>query len=497
MVHQLSTWELSLHRAKQQFRDHQHEFQYNDGRIRISSKLPNSMQTDSEMRTTTNSDYKQNICYNSKSPFDSWFESITEAVDPHEKHTPCVPSNLGMQVFDYAQKPDSFSSKVSSAFNAKDPFTATSGRVFNENYGGTMIQYLAKTTERQIGFNKSLADNHYTRSPSMSSGPSLSSLFASATSTTSTTSTDITTPVLDGNHFQIPSWDKAMQPMPLIDTSNGLHRYESLAKTPQDVLVLNKYPVHQDVNEKASEFIPSAILKGESRPTNPEMIRKAAEVGLPSNPNYKGEFTNFNLRNAMCLDHENCSVRIHKIPPEANHSEIFALITHGKVFSFNYTPPVKGLFTHAAADLVFLTREAAQDFFHDAKLGRGLYIRGERLMVMWNRIKVMPAEGRYERMSRVVRIKGPATELSAKIVEEFFRGRFEFDLVTNKEWIQRDGWRIVELAFSSIRSQSESAVKSFNIYVEQRMPNAGYRIWYAPDPCFKLDRIGNFRLSGN
>ncbi|KAF7867037.1 uncharacterized protein EAF02_009823 [Botrytis sinoallii] len=489
MVHQPSTWELSLDRAKQQFRDHQHECQY-DGRIRGSRKLPSSMKTSSKVRTTTSSDHNQDNNHDSEFPFDSWVESITEAVIPYEKHTPHVPSNGRIQLFDYAQKLGSFSSKLSVASNAKDTSTAISGRVFNENYQGTMIQHLGTNTERQIGFNKSSSDKSYTRSVSTSSGPSLSSSF------TSTASTDITTPVLDGNHSQIPSWDKNM-PMPLIDTSNGLHRYESLAKTPQDVVVLDKYPVNEDVKKKKSEFIPSAILKGESRPTNPEMIRKAAEVGLPSNPNYKGELTNFNLRNAMCLDHENCSVRIHKIPPEASHSEIFAVITHGKVFSFNYTPPVEGLFTHAAADLVFLTRDAAQDFFHDAKFGRGLYIRGERLTVMWNRIKVMPAEGRYERMSRVVRIKGPATELSAKTVEVFFRGRFEFDLVTNKEWVQRDGWKIVELAFSSIRSQSESAVKSFKLYVEQEMPNVGYRIWYAPDPCFKLDRIGNFRLSGN
>ncbi|TGO64772.1 hypothetical protein BOTNAR_0084g00030 [Botryotinia narcissicola] len=415
MAHQPSTWDLSLDRAKQQFRDHQHECQYNE-RIKGSRKLPSSMQTSSKVRSTTKTD-------NSESPFDSWVESVTEAVDPHENHTSCVPSNGGMQVFDYAQKPGGFLSKVRVAFNAEDTSTAIYDRVSNENYRDTIIKYVWMNTERPIGSHMSSSDESYTRSVPTASGPSLSSSFAS------TTSTDMTTPVPDGNHSRIPSWDKTVLPMPLIDISNGLHRYESMNKIPQDDL--------------AYEFIPSAILKGESRPTNPEMIRRAAEFGLPYNPNYKGELTNFNLRNARCLDHENCSVRIHKIPPEASHSEIFAVITHGKVFSFNYTPPVKGLFTHAAADLVFLTREAAQDFFHDSKSGRGLYIRGERLIVIWNRIKVMPAEGRYEKMSRVVRIKGPATKLSAKTVESFFRSRFEFDLVTSKEWVQRDGWKIV------------------------------------------------------
>ncbi|KAF7957340.1 hypothetical protein EAE96_002926 [Botrytis aclada] len=491
MVHQPSTWELSLDRAKQQFRDYQHECYYSDGRIRSSSKLSVSMQTSSEVRTTTSSDYKQDISYDSESPFDLWFESVTEAVDPHEKHASCVPSNTGMRSFDYTQRPENLESRVSVAFNAKDTSTATSGRVFVENYPNSVMQYLGMNTERQIVSDTFSPDKTDTRSASTSSGPSLSSSFAS------TASTDSTTPVLDGNHFQIPTWDRAMPLMPLFDTQNSLHGYESLGKMPRDVLVLDQYPVHEDMDKKASKFIPSAILKGESRPTNPEMIRKAAEVGLPYNPNYKGELTNFNLRNAMCLDRENCSVRIHKIPPEASHSEIFAVITHGKVFSFNYTPPAKGLFTHAAADLVFLTREAAQDFIHDAKFGRGLYIHGERLIVMWNRIKVMPAESRYERMSRVVRIKGPGAKISAKTVEKFFRSRFEFDLVTNKEWVQRDGWKIVELAFASIRSQSESAVKSFNLYVEQKIQNAGYRIWYAPDPCFKLDRLENPRSSGN
>lgn len=188
-----------------------------------------------------------------------------------------------MQVFDYAQKPGNLLSKVSLAFDAKDTSTAASGRVFNENYRDTTDYYLGMNTERNIGSNTSSSDKTHTRSVSTSLGPSLSSSFAS------TASTDITTPVLDRDHFQIPSWDKSMPHMPFNDTPNCLHGYKSLAKIPRDILVLDKYPVHEDVDNKAPEFIPSAILKGESRPANPEMIRKAAEVGLPHNPNYKGQ----------------------------------------------------------------------------------------------------------------------------------------------------------------------------------------------------------------
>lgn len=328
------------------------------------------------------------------------------------------------------------------------------------------------------------------RNFSASSPPSLTSSFAS------TSSTGITTPVLDHNQFQHLSLGESIPSIRLRSMAGILCEQDLSAMASRENFALNRSLRDEEMNSSKLEFIPSAILKGESRLPSPEMARKAAEVGIDINPKYKGELTKFNLRNAMCLDDENCSVRIHSIPPEASYSEIFAIVTHGKVFSFNYIPPIEGVFTHAAADLAFLTREAADSFYHDARFGRGLYIRGQRIRVLWNRVKVLPAEGRYEKRSRVVRIKGPAKDFSVQALVEFFKSKFEFDLITSKEWIQWDGNKIVELAFSSIRSQSESAMKSFKLYVDQNMPNAGYYIWYAPDPCFKDNDEGGSQSYG-
>lgn len=321
----------------------------------------------------------------------------------------------------------------------------------------------------QDGHSSSSSITH-TRTYSNSSRPSLSCSFASSAST------GITTPVLDHNQFDMPKTFREQEVPPKIS---------------RDELKLTKYRSYEEEENPPAEFIPSAILKGESRSTKPEMVRKAAKVGIAINPNYKGEITKFNLRNAMCLNDENSSVRIHNIHPEASHAEIFAVITHGKVFSFNYIPPTRGLHTHAAADLAFVSREAAEYFLRDSKIGIGLQIRSQRIVVLWNRVKVMPANSRYEKKSRVIKIKGPADDFSVKILEDFFRSKFEFNLITGKEWIQWDGSKIVELAFASIRSQSESAMKSFKLYVDQNMPNAGYQIWYAQDPCARANRENN------
>ncbi|KAF7875319.1 hypothetical protein EAF04_002491 [Stromatinia cepivora] len=495
MVHEPSSWELSLDRAKQQFRDHQQQAYVENTDSSGFDKLSNSTQNSSGVTVIAGSDYKwHGRCINETS-FNSWLESVTEVVgtkrNTRQEHNLRVASNQGMQKVDQAQDAANPSSMLSAATaDVRDASAATSRDGLNAGPKNNTARRLGINTEVPNCHGPPASAKNHNRNFSTSSSLSLSSSFAS------TASTDITTPKLDHNHIDTLNWDGVISPTQPTNMPNNLREQERPAMASRDSSALDGYREHEEVNNTGPEFVPSAILKGGRRLPNSDMVRKAAEVGIAFNPKYKGELTNFNLRNALCLDHENCSVRIHKIPPEASHYEIFAMITHGKVFSFNYIRPIKNVFTHAAADLVFLTREAAENFLHDAKFGHGLYIRGQRIMVMWNRIKVLPAEGRYEKMSRVVRIKGPADNFSVKTLEGFFRSKFEFDLITGKEWFQWDDSKIVELAFSSIRSQSESAVKSFNLYVDQNMPNAGYRIWYALDPCSKPDHRGKFQLSG-
>ncbi|PQE16126.1 Nucleotide-binding alpha-beta plait protein [Rutstroemia sp. NJR-2017a BBW] len=226
---------------------------------------------------------------------------------------------------------------------------------------------------------------------------------------------------------------------------------------------------------------------------SPNRARKVNKVGIFINPNYKGEITDFDLRNAMCPSDENCAVRIHRIDSDATLYEIFQIITHGKVLSFHLNPAVEGIHTHAAARLVFVTRTAAESFISDAYSLRGLHIHGQRIEALWNRDRVSSTESRYEKISRVIRIKGPPQAISVAILTQFFRTQFAFQLVSSKEWVEHDGYRVVELAFSSIRAQSESAVKCFRQFIDQKAPDAGYRVWYSRDPCSPIEVLPSDR----
>ncbi|KAM3077214.1 hypothetical protein ACMFMG_003321 [Clarireedia jacksonii] len=258
----------------------------------------------------------------------------------------------------------------------------------------------------------------------------------------------------------------------------------STLERPRKMANSNEDSTHSRHGRSSSApFVPSAILEGRSRPLSLERARKISEAGLYVNPNYKGEVTEFDLRNATCHSEENCAVRIHRIDGNATLAEIFQIITHGKVLSFHLNPAVEGVHPQAAARLVFLTRAAAESFYNAARSPQGLLVRGRRIEVIWNRDKVSPSESRYKNMSRVIQIKGPPHDISVGTLTNFFKSQFFFQLVASNQWEQRDGYRIVELAFSSIRAQSESAMKCFKQYIEKMAPVAIYHVWYVRDPC--------------
>ncbi|KAB8290036.1 hypothetical protein EYC80_010362 [Monilinia laxa] len=490
MASQQSSWELSLNRAKQELRKNQQQQHiYKDPRGNISSKVSNLTQNISEVRIGVPSNYQE--YHSEKTTFDSCDVSgIHTGVEHQEnglgQYKSCSASNRGMQRDSQKQSVLKPSSSLIDAASTSDISAIISRTCLKAGLREIMARHLDLDIDIQDERESLPSPKVHTRTFSASSRPSLTSSFASASST------GIKTPVLDHHQFEHLSWDKFLLPTQPSSMADIFDEQKLSVMTSRDAFALRKSLGHEEL-----EFIPSAILKGESRLPSPEMTRKAAEFGIDINPKYKGELTNFNLRNAMCLDDQNCSVRIHNIPPEASYSEIFAIVTHGRVFSFNYTPPIKGVFSHAAVDLAFLTREAADNFYHDARFRGGLYIRGQRIRVLWNRVKVLPAEGQYEKRSRVVRIKGPAKDFSVETLVEFFKSKFEFNLIASKEWIQWDGNKVVELAFSSIRSQSESAMKSFKLYVDQNMPNAGYYIWYAPDPCATHNDESKYRFYGS
>ncbi|PQE05440.1 Nucleotide-binding alpha-beta plait protein [Rutstroemia sp. NJR-2017a BBW] len=236
----------------------------------------------------------------------------------------------------------------------------------------------------------------------------------------------------------------------------------------------------------SADFVPSAILTGNHLILTPDIARKACEVGFPFNPNYKGEITGFDLRNAKCSEEENCAIRIQKIDPKASLLEIFDIITHEKVLSFHLNPAVEGVYSHTAARLVFLTRAAAESFIGDTDSNEGLQIRKQRIDALWNREKVCPAETHYQKKSRAIRVKGPVDKLSVKMLDKFFKSKFAFQLVASKEWIERDGYKVVEMSFSSIRAPSKSAVKCFREFFG-KIESEEWKAWYSRDLCSPVE----------
>jgi hypothetical protein len=140
------------------------------------------------------------------------------------------------------------------------------------------------------------------------------------------------------------------------------------------------------------------------------------------NPNYRGALTDYHIQNSTATASDNCAVRIHGINKAASVRDILQKVTTGKIFSVNRCAPELGVNNTAAADLVFLDPSAARAFINQAR--EGIFIRGSRVHVGWNRNRVKPASEVFRNGSRVLRINGPENRLSIEILVEFFKNYF-------------------------------------------------------------------------
>jgi hypothetical protein len=230
-------------------------------------------------------------------------------------------------------------------------------------------------------------------------------------------------------------------------------------------------------------FKPSRPRTGASRSASPKTIQQAALAGVDLSSRYQGGISDFNIKNAMCPGELNCAVRISNIPPEAEDKELFALINNGKVFSFNKNPPMPGVHPTSAADLSFTTREGAEGFMWRANQPSGIYLRGNRLRVFWNRNRCCPVPDSDRRQSRVVHIQGPADKISVDVLENYLQKFVVFQLVDGKEWLLNGGQKVVELSFGSIRGQSRCAFKCLLENFKDTSLDGLLGIRYGPDPC--------------
>lgn len=213
---------------------------------------------------------------------------------------------------------------------------------------------------------------------------------------------------------------------------------------------------------------------------NLENARKAVISGMIMNPNYRGALTKFHIENSSATALENCAVRVTGIHPNATIKEILQVIYTGKVYSINRCAPEPGKVPTAAADIVFVKRAAAEAFLSEGI--RGVFIRGERLAVTWNRNRVREPINIFAGDSRVVRVQGPAHEVSIEMLEHLFRQYFRFELVEARWWTARYDRRVVEMTFESIHPQAAWAKRVLKQHFSESW-GQDFDICFGRDPC--------------
>jgi hypothetical protein len=173
--------------------------------------------------------------------------------------------------------------------------------------------------------------------------------------------------------------------------------------------------------------------------------------------------------------HKNCAVFITEIPIQATYADVLGSVRGGKIYACRFEPD-EGKFPTRAVKLVFFTRASAE-LFMQRNYTVGIFILGERVRAIWNRI-------RYDahpnpRQSRVVNITGPARWVHSKFLEEWFEPRFDYDLDRTVDMpCPREGYATRAWRFACLRAQAEFA----KMIVERELSGI-FQVEYGVDPC--------------
>jgi hypothetical protein len=265
------------------------------------------------------------------------------------------------------------------------------------------------------------------------------------------------------------------------------HTISSLQSSPSVANISSTPSSLSAASPPLCSFQPSRILFNGEPTIAPELEERAAELGLQQDrtSKYKGDITAFDLDNISVTEGENHAIHLMNIHPDASFADIFTVFNGVKIFSFNRQAPIENEQPNAAGNLVLMTRAMAKSLMAQIKSDRGLVIKGMRISAVWNRHRVGTAAlARFQKMSRVVCIKGPREAFEKQALIGFFEKNFKFDLVSSREWNIEDGKKVAEFEFSCIRAQAENAMLVFREQlVESAEQPDEFKVWYLNDPC--------------
>jgi hypothetical protein len=215
-------------------------------------------------------------------------------------------------------------------------------------------------------------------------------------------------------------------------------------------------------------FIPSRLVQERSSPesSSPHTLLLA--------PTRSTRYSNHYGRSDVPPS-QNCAIYVVGIPAEAQYADVLGSIRGGKILICLIDRPNEQHPT-AAAKIVFFTRASAE-LFMQRSCGVGVYILGQRVTAMWNRIHY--AAHAKANQSRVVLISGPACWMDFEFFENFFRARFEFQKESRSEMpCSQEGHVVHMWRFASLRAQAELAY----IAVERELGGI-FKVEYGPDLC--------------
>ncbi|GKT50203.1 uncharacterized protein ColSpa_10384 [Colletotrichum spaethianum] len=187
---------------------------------------------------------------------------------------------------------------------------------------------------------------------------------------------------------------------------------------------------------------------------------------------YRGDIFNDGNMSADVPADQNTSLWMEGLPAGCTPHMLLGAIAQvrptGKIWA-SYINPANPADNkpHAAAKIVFFSREGAESLLGANQAGRFL-VGGRRPRITWNRIRTAARGTRDSHKSRVVLIHGPAQYVNEPRLSQWFKQffKFETEVVIPREYRVNPGGQAVQLLewrFASTRCQGEAACMAIGL----------------------------------
>jgi hypothetical protein len=248
-------------------------------------------------------------------------------------------------------------------------------------------------------------------------------------------------------------------------------------------IISKKNPEFRDVALRLEAMQESLGLASVQTPPSGRTFRPSMMAlekhGLVDRPRRDSKYLGhkFKEHRRTVPDALNCGLWLSFLDPMTTVEELFGVIRTGAVYALNITPPQDGYPT-AAASVYFMVHSGAEQFLAQVNSRQGIVIRSSRIKATYNK-HGQEQQSNLER-TRVLRISGPAQEMTREFWEKFFERRVDYQLSHIMQRSRNDGRRDMEFGFARIDGQAYSV----KLAIEAEPVFRGiFQVGYGKDPC--------------